>query len=42
MEKKLETILMGYTGFRELGLYWDDGKENGKYYRIIGYMLELY
>ena len=38
----METILMGYTGFRELGLCWDDGKENGNYCRIIGYMLGLY
>ena len=25
---------MGYT----LGLYWDNGKENGNYYIIIGYI----
>ena len=24
------------------GLYWDNGKENGHYYSIIGYILGLY
>ena len=25
-----------------LGLYWDNGKENGKYYIILGDVLGLY
>ena len=25
-----------------MGLYWDNGKENGNYYIIIGYILGLY
>ena len=25
-----------------LGLYWDNGKENGNYYSIIGFILGLY
>ena len=25
-----------------MGLYWDNGKENGNYYSIIGYILGLY
>ena len=25
-----------------LGLYRDNGKENGNYYNIVGYMLGLY
>ena len=33
-EKKMETIIMGYIGIIGyiLGLYWDNGKENGNYY----------
>ena len=32
MEKKMETtIIWGYIGII-LGLYWDNGKENGNYY----------
>ena len=31
MEKKMETTIMGYIGYI-LGLYWDNGKENGSYY----------
>ena len=27
--------------FVELGLYWDNGKENGHYYIMIGYILWL-
>ena len=30
MEKKMETTIMGYIGVI-LGLYWDNGKENGNY-----------
>ena len=29
------------TGFI-LGLYWDNGKENGNYYSLLGYILGLY
>ena len=34
MEKKMETTIMGYIGILgyRLGLYWDNGKENGNYY----------
>ena len=34
MEKKMETTIMGYIGVLGyiLGLYWDNGKENGNYY----------
>ena len=36
MEKKMETTTMG-LGFRViLGIYWDNGKENGSYYSIQG------
>ena len=46
MEKKMETTIVywGYTGIMEkkmettisiLGLYWDNGKENGNYYSIL-------
>ena len=33
----METTIMGYIGYILgilLGLYWDDGKENGNYYII--------
>ena len=41
MEKKMETTTMGYIGIIGyiLGLYGDNGKENGNYYIIIGYIL---
>ena len=42
MEKKMETTLMGYIGVIILGSYWDNGRENGNYYNIIGYILGLY
>ena len=34
MEKKMEATIMGYIGILGyvLGLYWDNGKENGTYY----------
>ena len=35
MEKKMETTILGYIGtiiVYVLGLYWDNGKENGNYY----------
>ena len=34
MEKKMETSVMGYIGIIGyiLGLYWDNGEENGNYY----------
>ena len=41
MEKKIETTIMGYMGYM-LGLYRDNGKENGNYYIIIEYTLGLY
>ena len=31
MEKKIETTMLGYIR-AILGLYWDNGKENGNYY----------
>ena len=38
----METTTMG-LGFRViLGLYWDNGKENGNYYSIVGYKLGIY
>ena len=42
MEKKMETtgiigFLYGYNGVYIGVLYWDNGKENGNYYNIIGY-----
>ena len=47
MEKKMETTIMGYILrlYRViLGLYWENGKENGNYYNglYIGVMLGLY
>ena len=30
---------MDCLGYSILGLYWDNGKEHGNYYTIIGYML---
>ena len=32
--EKMETTIMGYIGIigTILGLYWDNGKENGNYY----------
>ena len=36
MEKKMETTIMGFIGYR-MGLYWDNGKENGNYYSILGF-----
>ena len=45
IEKKMETTIMGlyrdYIGYI-LGLYWDNGKENGNYYIKIGYIVGLY
>ena len=40
VERKTETaiLIMGYI----LGLYRNNGKENGNYYIIIGYILGLY
>ena len=39
MEKKMQTTIMGlyrdYIGYI-LGLYWDNGKENGKTTSILG------
>ena len=37
MEKKMEIIIMGLYRVLE-GLYRDNGKENGTYYMIIGYI----
>ena len=34
MEKNMETTI-GIIGYI-LGFYWDNGKENGNYYSIIG------
>ena len=43
MEKKMETTIMGYIGIIVgyigiieciLGLYWDNGKENGNYFIV--------
>ena len=34
MEKKMETTINRFRVI--LGLYWDDGKENGNYYSILG------
>ena len=31
----METTIMGYIGYI-LGLYWDNGKENGNYCSIVG------
>ena len=33
----METTIIGYILGFILGLYWDNGKENGNYYIIIGY-----
>ena len=37
----METTIMGYIGIigYMLGLYRDNGKENGNCYNIIGYIL---
>ena len=37
MEKKMETTGIKGVGII-LGLYWDNGKENGNYYNIWGYI----
>ena len=39
----METTTMGFTGYI-LGLYWDNGKENGNYYNGLYriYILGLY
>ena len=39
----METTIMGYRGIMGtiLGLYWDNGKENGNYYIIVRYLLGL-
>ena len=34
MEKKMKSTIMGYIRYL-LGLYWDNGKENEKYYNGI-------
>ena len=41
---KATLLHMGYMGIMRyiLGLYRDNGKENGNYYIIIGYILGLY
>ena len=38
MQKKVETTIMGYIRIIVLilGSYWDNGKENGNYYIILG------
>ena len=40
MEKNIETTIMGYIGIIGyiLGLYWDNGKENGNHYRLMEYI----
>ena len=35
MEKKMETTIVNW------GLYWDNGKENGNYYSILGFRLSI-
>ena len=39
MEKEIETTIMGYIGYI-LGLYRDNGKARGNYYR--GYIIRIY
>ena len=36
----MEITIMGYLGIKEViwGLYWDNGKENGHYHSMIGYI----
>ena len=38
MEKRMETTILGLCRVEGLGLgmYWDNGKENGNYYSILG------
>ena len=38
MENKMETTNLGLRdlGFTIMELYWDNGKENGNYYIILG------
>ena len=36
----METTIMGFIGYI-LGLYWDNGKENGNYYLGVGFSLGL-
>ena len=39
MEKKMETTIMGYIGLeRKFWFYGDNGKANGNYYGIRGYI----
>ena len=33
MKNEMETAMIGYIGCT-LGLYWDNGKENGNYYIV--------
>ena len=40
----METTIMGLYGVQGLriwGIYWDNGKEKGNYYSIIGYILGI-
>ena len=32
----METTIMGFIGYI-MGLYWDNGKENGNYCSILGF-----
>ena len=34
-----ELCLFRLGGYSMLGLYWDNGEENGNYYMIVGYIL---
>ena len=41
MEKKVETTIIYWGNIRVIvGLYWDNGKENGNYYSILEVYME--
>ena len=33
----MEATIKGFIGYM-MGLFWDNGKENGNYYSILGYI----
>ena len=42
MEKKMETTIMGDIGIIRymLGIYWDNGEENGNYYNAFDILMD--
>ena len=38
----MQRVNLGFRSVRLLGQYWDNGKENGNYYIVIGYIGVIY